>query len=41
MITTGGSGEWGTIASLLKGIDIPRVARVRQKFGSVRSAQSR
>ena len=32
MITTGGNGDWSTIASLLQDIEIPRVLRVRQKF---------
>ena len=32
MITTGGNGDWSTIASLLAGIEVPRVVRVRQKF---------
>ena len=32
LITTGGSGDWGVIDSLLDGIRIPRVVRVRQHF---------
>ena len=32
MIHTGGNGDWSTIASLLAGIEVPRVLRVRQKF---------
>lgn len=32
LITTGGSGSWGVIDSLLEGIRIPRMVRVRQHF---------
>lgn len=32
LITTGGSGDWGVIDSLLDGIRIPRMVRVRQHF---------
>lgn len=32
MITTGGTGNWSTIASLLDGIKPPRMARVKQLF---------
>ena len=32
MIHTGGNGDWSTISSLLAGIEVPRVLRVRQKF---------
>ena len=32
MIHTGGNGDWSTIASLLAGIEVPRVLRVGQKF---------
>ena len=32
MITTGGNGNWDTIASLLRNIELPRMVRVRQRF---------